>query len=241
MSSTESQNKPGLMPYCAPSSCTATLSLWPPWRGITGRRPSLSSLRPSFLHLRDVGARVVLDLTQSIGAYPIDIKKLGPDFMVSSGYKWLFCPYGVSFLYVDDEHFDGIPIEEAWIDRAGAEDFSRLSEFTDSYQPGARRYDVSEKSSFSNIAGAVAALEMIEEWGVPNISELLANTNERIAEILLSHGFETTPAAASRATFPGGSHSVDRPARTGVEAYRRRRLCKRSRKALTGCAAFVYG
>ena len=153
--------------------------------------------------LRDVGARVVLDLTQSIGAYPIDIKKLGPDFMVSSGYKWLFCPYGVSFLYVDDEHFDGIPIEEAWIDRAGAEDFSRLSEFTDSYQPGARRYDVSEKSSFSNIAGAVAALEMIEEWGVPNISELLANTNERIAEILLSHGFETTLAAARAPHFQG--------------------------------------
>lgn len=153
--------------------------------------------------LRAVGARVVLDLTQSVGAYPIDMRKLRPDFMVSSGYKWLFCPYGVSFLYVDDSHFDGIPIEEAWIDRAGAEDFSRLSEFTDSYQAGARRFDVSEKSSFSNIAGAIAAVKMIEEWGILNISATLANTNEQIAEILSSHGFVTTPAADRAPHFQG--------------------------------------
>ena len=104
--------------------------------------------------LRDVGARVVLDLTQSIGAFSIDISRLAPDFMVAAGYKWQFCPYGIAFLYVDERYFDGVPIEEAWMDRDGAEDFSRLADFTDSYQPGARRFDVSEKSSFSNIAGA---------------------------------------------------------------------------------------
>lgn len=153
--------------------------------------------------LRNVGARVVLDLTQTIGAYRIDISRLAPDFMVAAGYKWQFCPYGVAFLYVGDRYFDGVPIEEAWMNRDGAEDFSRLADFTDRYQPGARRFDVSEKSSFSNIAGAVAALQMLDKWGIGTISETLAMTNARIAEILASHGFETTAADARAPHFQG--------------------------------------
>jgi len=153
--------------------------------------------------LRNVGARIVLDLTQTIGAYRIDISRLAPDFMVAAGYKWQFCPYGVAFLYVDDRYFDGVPIEEAWMNRDGAEDFSRLADFTDLYQPGARRFDVSEKSSFSNIAGAVAALQLLEKWGIGTISETLAVTNARIAEILASHGFETTAADARAPHFQG--------------------------------------
>jgi len=153
--------------------------------------------------LRDVGARVVLDLTQTIGACPVDISRLAPDFMVTAGYKWQFCPYGVAFLYVDEKYFDGIPIEEAWMSRDGAEDFSRLADFTDQYQAGARRFDAGEKSSFSNIAGALDALQMLEEWGIVAIAETLAVTNTRIAEILASHGFEATAADAHAPHFQG--------------------------------------
>jgi selenocysteine lyase/cysteine desulfurase len=153
--------------------------------------------------LRDVGARVVLDLTQTIGAYPVDISRLAPDFMVAAGYKWQFCPYGVAFLYVDERYFDGVPIEEAWMGRDGAEDFSRLAEFTDLYQPGARRFDMGGKSSFSNIAGALAALQLLEAWGIGTISETLAATNELIAGILAGHGFEITAIDARAPHFQG--------------------------------------
>ena len=153
--------------------------------------------------LRDVGARVVLDLTQTVGAYPIDVSRLAPDFVATAAYKWQFCPYGVAFLYVDEQYFDGVPIEEAWMDRDGAEDFSRLSEFTDHYQSGARRFDMSEKSSFSNIAGALAALQLLDEWGIDNISSTLAATNGHIAKILSNHGFETVSPDARAPHFQG--------------------------------------
>ena len=153
--------------------------------------------------LREVGARVVLDLTQTIGGCPIDISVLAPDFMVAAGSKWQFCPYGVAFLYVDEKYFDGVPIEEAWMGRDGAEDFSRLVDFTDQYQPGARRFDAGEKSSFSNIAGALAALQMLAEWGIENISTALAVTNTRIAEILAGYGFETMATDARAPHFHG--------------------------------------
>ena len=145
--------------------------------------------------LRNADARVVLDLTQTIGAFPLDIGKLAPDFMVAAGYKWQFGPYGLAYFYVDERYFDGTPIEEGWINRAGAEDFSRLAEFTDKYQAGARRYDMSEKSSFSNVAGALAGLEALDAWGIATIATALAATNERIAAILEDHGFETVPAS----------------------------------------------
>ena len=74
---------------------------------------------------------------------------------------------------------------------------------TDVYQPGARRFDVSEKSSFSNMAGALAALQMLAEWDISRISEILASTNHRIAAILERHGFETTPADIRAPHFQG--------------------------------------
>lgn len=141
--------------------------------------------------LRQQGTRMVLDLTQSVGAFPIDIAGIAPDFMVAAGYKWQFCPYGISFLYVADEHFDGIPIEESWMSRDGAEDFSQVANYTEFYQPGAQRFAAGGRSSFSNVASALAALKIIDEWGISNISRELEKTNQRIAEILAEHGFET--------------------------------------------------
>lgn len=166
--------------------------------------------------LRDVGARVVLDLTQSIGAYPTDISRLAPDFMVTAGYKWQFCPYGVAFLYVDERYFDGVPLEEAWMGRDGAEDFSRLAEFTDHYQPGARRYDMGEKSGFSNIAGARAALGKLDEWDIDTISATLAATNERLAVILASHGFQIAAFESRAPHFQGARLPATDPRQLAV-------------------------
>jgi selenocysteine lyase/cysteine desulfurase len=172
--------------------------------------------------LRDVGARVILDLTQTIGAYPIDMRRLAPDFVVTAAYKWQFCPYGVAFLYVDDKYFDGVSIEEPWMDRDGAEDFSRLAEFTDRYQSGARRFDVSAKSSFSNIAGALTAMRLLEEWGIKHISKTLAATNERIAGILESRGFETVAVESRAPHFQGARLPAIDPRKLAVQLIENR-------------------
>ena len=173
--------------------------------------------------LRKVGARVVLDLTQTVGAATVDIARLAPDFMVAAGYKWQFAPYGVAFLYVNEDQFGGVPIEEGWINRDGAEDFSRLSEFTDHYQVGARRFDMSEKSSFSNIAGALAAQKVLAEWGIENISATLLATNARIASILDNYGFETVD-PKSRAPHFQGARLPDTDSRQLAERLLERRV-----------------
>lgn len=130
---------------------------------------------------RSVGAALVLDLTQSLGAMPIDFARVQPDFAVAACYKWLMGPYGVGIFYVDPKHHGGDPIEHSWINRAGAEDFARLVEYRDDFQPGARRFDMGEKSNPPLLLGASAALDFLLEFGVDAIAETLGARTEAIA------------------------------------------------------------
>src|ERR687894_890163 len=97
---------------------------------------------------REAGAALVVDAIQSLGAYPFDVLEVRPDFLVAASYKWLLGPYGVGYMYVGEGDREGKPIEHNWINRRGSEDFSRLVEYRDGFQPGARRYDVGERSDF---------------------------------------------------------------------------------------------
>lgn len=116
---------------------------------------------------RETGAAFVLDLTQSLGAQPMDLDEVQPDFLVAACYKWLLGPYGIGILYVAPRHQDGTPLEQNWMNRAGAENFVRLVDYRDEYAAGARRFDMGEKANPPLLMGAAAALELIEEWGGP--------------------------------------------------------------------------
>jgi selenocysteine lyase/cysteine desulfurase len=141
---------------------------------------------------RALGTALVLDLTQSWGAMPLDLPAVDPDFAVAAGYKWLLCPYGSGLMYVAPRHHEGRPLEENWAARAGAENFSQLVPYKDVYQPGARRFDVGERSNFTAVEQTIAALEQLSAWGVASIAERLqVVTNElvrRCADAGLTHG-----------------------------------------------------
>jgi selenocysteine lyase/cysteine desulfurase len=143
---------------------------------------------------REVGAALVVDATQSLGAHPLDVSEVRPDFLVSAAYKWLLGPYSLGFLYVGEDYREGTPIEQNWISRKGSEDFARLVEYTDSYGPGARRYDVGERSNFVLLPMAVEALRQILAWGVTNIAASLRKLTASIEAEAKRLGMETVPA-----------------------------------------------
>ncbi|ABC64934.1 aminotransferase class V-fold PLP-dependent enzyme [Erythrobacter litoralis] len=123
---------------------------------------------------REHGAALVLDLTQSLGAMPVDFAKVQPDFAVAACYKWLMGPYGIGMLYVAEWHHNGTPLEYNWINRGGSEDFTRLVDYRDDSQPGARRFDMGEKSNPPLLAGAGAGIDFLLEFGIEAIAEALA-------------------------------------------------------------------
>jgi selenocysteine lyase/cysteine desulfurase len=147
---------------------------------------------------REVGAKLVIDASQSLGAYPLDVRKIRPDFLVTVGYKWLMGPYNLGYLYADPKYTQaGRPIEFSWMVKAGSDDFTRLVEYTDDYKPGARRFDAGEFASFIHIPMATAALTQITTWGVENIQETLSGVTGAISDGMRELGWET-PARGSR-------------------------------------------
>lgn len=154
-------------------------------------------LRPIGKACRDVGSVLVVDATQSLGAMPFPLADVKPDFLVAAGYKWLLCPYGFSLLYVSEQWRNARPLEETWLARHNAEDFTALVRYSDTYMPGARRFDVGEKCTATILPGAIAALEQIKAWGVENISATLSTINLSIAAYLEQLGFQL-PGEAQR-------------------------------------------
>jgi selenocysteine lyase/cysteine desulfurase len=154
---------------------------------------ALVELAPIAARSRELGARLVIDGSQSVGAMPLDIAQLQPDFLVTVGYKWLLGPFSVGYLYVAEEHRQGEPLEENWILRAGSEDFARLVDYSDEYQPGARRFDVGQRTKFELTPMAIAALEQIVEWQVPRVAATLAARTGDIARRAADVGLDPLP------------------------------------------------
>ena len=142
---------------------------------------------------REAGAALVVDGIQSIGAYPFDAGEVRPDFLLASSYKWLLGPYGIGFMYVGEKYRDGTPIEHNWINRRGSDDFSALVSYQDAFQPGARRYDVGERSNFVLLPMASEALHQILSWGVENVSETVGGLTDLIEEGAIQRGIEAIP------------------------------------------------
>jgi selenocysteine lyase/cysteine desulfurase len=159
---------------------------------------------------REVRSALVIDATQSLGALPLDLAAIRPDYLMCSGYKWLLGPYSLGYLYVAPRWQDGRPIEQNWIARTGSEDFARLIDYQDGYQPGARRFDVGERSNFALMPAGIAGLEQLLCWGQPAIIETLAARTSGIVERARALGLRALPAPFRAGHFlglrlPGGA------------------------------------
>jgi selenocysteine lyase/cysteine desulfurase len=143
---------------------------------------------------RELGTALVVDGIQSLGARPFDVAEVRPDFLISSVYKWLLGPYGVGFMHVGEQWREGPPIEHNWINRRGSEDFSQLVDYQDAFQPGARRYDVGERSNFVLLPMASEALRQLLEWGIENVAETIGSLTDLVEAEAEERGLEPIPA-----------------------------------------------
>jgi selenocysteine lyase/cysteine desulfurase len=144
---------------------------------------------------REVGAALVIDGTQSVGALPFSVARVKPDALFVAGYKWMLGPYSLGLAYYGERFDGGVPLEETWMGREGSEDFTALVDYVDEYQPGALRYDVGERSSFTLMPMLIAAMEQLLEWQPENIQDYCRElTSELLAEArTLGYAVEDEP------------------------------------------------
>lgn len=137
-----------------------------------------------------MGATYVVDGTQVVGALPIDVQKCQIDALICGGYKWLMGPYSLSLAYLGDKFNDGKPIEESWMNRDNAEDFSALTNYSATYTPDAGRYNVGETSSFILMPMMEASLRQVLAWTPAAIQAYCKNLIQPLQTFLASIGIE---------------------------------------------------
>ncbi len=99
-----------------------------------------------------VGAAMIIDGSQSIGAYPFDIQKVKPDALLVAGYKWLLGPYNSGLAYYGPRFDDGPAGHNG--------DFPSLADHKDGQQG-------------DPIANPmlIAAIKQLRVWGPENVQE----------------------------------------------------------------------
>lgn len=138
----------------------------------------------------EVGALLIIDGTQSVGALPFYITEIQPDALVCGAYKWLLGPYSMGMAYFGERFDNGIPIEESWMNRLESERFENLTAYQDEYKPKAHRYNMGENSQFIAVPMLSAALELIMAWGVENIQEYCRQLSSPYIDRLTEYGFK---------------------------------------------------
>lgn len=116
-----------------------------------------------------LGAKLIVDGTQSVGAYPINVVEENIDVLVCAAYKWLMGPYATGLAYYDESFNEGKPIEESWMNRTNAMNFSQLANYDHHYTEGAGRYNVGQNANMIQLPMMKAALSQILAWEVSEI------------------------------------------------------------------------
>ena len=159
--------------------------------------------------LRAKGAALLIDATHGAGMMDLDVKRLGPDFLIFPTYKWVLGPYGRAFLYVAKHRQEGVPLEQTSHGRRGVA-AERAPYFSDlSYVDGARRFDMGERDHFISLEMAAVGMEMMAAWGQKAIEQRCAMLTARLEDGLAAAG-AILPRRHLRAphilcaAFPGG-------------------------------------
>jgi selenocysteine lyase/cysteine desulfurase len=144
---------------------------------------------------RDRNAMVIVDVCQFAGAVPLNVRDWQVDVVVAPTYKWLLGPYSFSFMYVSPHSALKMtePLEEYWASREGAQDFTALVRDLDTYQAGARRFDVGERANLQLLPMAIEALRLIRQTTPEKISDELSTWTDLLAHQLGEMGFQLPP------------------------------------------------
>jgi len=153
--------------------------------------------------VHDVGAAFVIDATQSIGTHTFDVRKLDPDFVACSAYKWLLSPDSAGFLYVADRHLEGRPLEDNHAGRIGESSMEVSAGYGQTYRAGALRFDQGAADNMVYLPMCVTAMAQILDWGVENIAASLRPVTDKIASEAEQRGMTVPPRAHRVSHFIG--------------------------------------
>jgi selenocysteine lyase/cysteine desulfurase len=126
-----------------------------------------------------VGALVLADSYQAVGAVELDVRSLGADFVTGGTVKYLLASAGLGFLWVRPSVLERlVPTQTGWF---ADEDIFRMDIADYSPHATARRFDAGTPPVPSIYAG-VAGVGLVEETGVPAIEAHVRGLVDRLLD-----------------------------------------------------------
>jgi len=141
------------------------------------------------------GAELCVDAIQACGVVPLDVERLGLDYLVGGGHKWLLGPDGVGYLYAKPDRARAlVPHTAGWLSHENAVSFLSAG-------PGELRYDrplrrdvqVLEGSSWSTLGFAAlgAAIEPILALSPQAILQHAGRYLDALEPAIVARGFQS--------------------------------------------------
>lgn len=109
----------------------------------------------------------VANVSQALGARPLDVGTAPVDAIVCAGWKWLCGPYATGFCWLRPELRESLVYNQNyWLAMLTSDDLGRESlDLTLAEDVGGRRYDVFGTANFFNFSAFAASVEYLLEIG----------------------------------------------------------------------------
>src|SRR2546429_6927916 len=163
------------------------------------------------------GTLLVLDVSQSCGAIPMNVRSLGADFIVCAGYKYLLSPWGTGFLWTKTQNLDSLlPGPYNWLSQ-GVESFARLNYVDPEPAPTLSRWDSAEAAAIYNFN--LTVMEASARFVLDASPALIRDHNQA----LIDYFFERLPqgyrlARSRRASQRGAFGCIEVGSRSDTES-----------------------
>ncbi len=152
---------------------------------VDGTKFDLKAIRK---RTNEVGAYLIVDGTQSVGALPFDIELFDVDALICGGYKWLLGPYSLGLAYFNHKFDHGEPLEENWLARKDSDNFAKLVDYEPNYKPYAHKYSVGESSNFALLPMLIESIQQLNTWGQENIQSYCENISKKAIQQISEMG-----------------------------------------------------
>ncbi len=169
---------------------------------ISGYRIDISAIGKM---LRDKGILFCLDAIQTIGAFPTSLEYV--DFMAADAHKWLLGPCGAGLMYVRQdlqEHLN--PPLYGW-HNVRCPDYVAQPDVV--FRGGPQKFEAGTHNLLGNV-GLVAALQLLDEVGIDNISRELLRKRAWLIPALQEKGY-TVLLANAPANIASGIVTFHKP------------------------------
>jgi cysteine desulfurase / selenocysteine lyase len=131
---------------------------------------------------------LVINASQSAGAFAIDVKRMRIDALCATGHKWLLAGYGSGFVYLSRELLDqSLPRSIGWLSVEQPFDMRN-----DEFRP---RHDMAARVElgcphFAGIFSLGASVDLINEIGIGEIQVRVLELNRKLTSRLAENGWQ---------------------------------------------------